>query len=116
MQFAPELFPVLRVLVDRSDAAGQFLLLGSALPALLRQARESLLDLVEVGPDRQRALWQCGGFPPSFLARSDADSLAWRLQAVQRQVESDLPQFGVNVPAPEMLPFWRMLAHLHGQV
>jgi predicted AAA+ superfamily ATPase len=57
-----------------------------------------------------------GGFPPSFLARSDADSLAWRLQAVQRHVESDLPQFGVNVPAPAMLRFWRMLAHLHGQV
>jgi hypothetical protein len=127
VQLAPELFPVLRVLIDRSDAPGQFLLLGSASPALLRQTSESLLgrvevvevtgfDLGEVGPERQRALWQRGGFPPSFLARGDADSLAWRLQAVQRHVESDLPQFGVNVPAPAMLRFWRMLAHLHGQV
>jgi hypothetical protein len=127
VQRAPELFPVLRVLIDRSDAPGQFLLLGSASPALLRQTSESLLgrvevvevagfDLAEVGVEGQRGLWLRGGFPPSFLARSDTDSLAWRLQAVQRHVEADLPQFGVNVPAPAMLRFWRMLAHLHGQV
>ena len=127
VQLAPDLFPVLRVLIDRSDAPGQYLLLGSASPALLRQTSESLLgrvevievggfDIEEVGAARQRALWQRGGFPPSFLAASDADSLAWRLQAVQRHVESDLPQFGVNVPAPAMLRFWRMLAHLHGQI
>jgi uncharacterized protein len=127
VQLAPELFAVLRVLIDRSDAPGQYLLLGSASPALLRQTSESLLgrvevievagfDVEEVGTARQRGLWQRGGFPPSFLAASDADSLAWRLQAVQRHVESDLPQFGVGVPAPAMLRFWRMLAHLHAQV
>lgn len=127
VQRAPDLFPVLRVLIDRSDAAGQYLLLGSASPALLRQTSESLLgrvevvevggfDLQEVGAARQRDLWQRGGYPLSFLAGSDADSLAWRVQAVQRHVESDLPQFGVNIPAPAMLRFWRMLAHLHGQI
>jgi len=127
VQRAPGLFALLRVLIDRSDAPGQFLLLGSASPALLRQTGESLLgrvevievtgfDLEEVGAARQQALWLRGGYPLSFLAANDADSLAWRLQAVQRHVESDLPQFGVNVPAPAMLRFWRMLAHLHGQV
>ena len=127
VQLAPELFAVLRVLIDRSDAPGQYLLLGSASPALLRQTSESLLgrvevvevggfDLAEVGAARQRELWQRGGYPPSFLAATDADSLAWRLQAAQRHVESDLPQFGVNVPAPAMLRFWRMLGHLHGQL
>jgi uncharacterized protein len=73
-------------------------------------------DIEEVGASAQQALWLRGGYPLSFLAASDADSLAWRLQAVQRHVESDLPQFGVNVPAPAMLRYWRMLAHLHGQV
>jgi uncharacterized protein len=57
-----------------------------------------------------------GGYPLSFLAADDADSLAWRLQAVQRHVGSDLPQFGVNIPAPSMLRFWRMLAQVHGQI
>jgi predicted AAA+ superfamily ATPase len=127
VQLAPELFPVLRVLIDRCDAPGQYLLLGSASPALLRQTSESLLgrvevvevggfDLGEVGAGHQRELWQRGGYPPSFLAAADADSLAWRLQAVQRHVESDLPQLGVNIPAPAMLRYWRMLAHLHGQI
>ena len=127
VQLAPDLFAVLRVLIDRSDAPGQFLLLGSASPALLRQTSESLLgrvevvevagfDLEEVGAAQQPALWLRGGYPLSFLAANDADSLAWRLQAVQRHVESDLPQFGVNIAAPAMLRFWRMLAHLHGQV
>lgn len=127
VQLAPALFPALRVLIDRSERNGQFLLLGSASPALLRQAGESLLgrvevievggfDIEEVTPAHAATLWLRGGYPRSFLAGSDADSLAWRIQAVQRHVELDLPQFGVNVPAPAMLRFWRMLAHLHGQV
>jgi len=127
VQLAPNLFPVLRVLIDQSPANGQFLLLGSASPALLQQAGESLLgrvevievggfDLSEVGPGKQTALWLRGGYPRSFLAASDADSMVWRTQAMQQHVQVDLPQFGVNVPAPAMLRFWRMLAHFHGQV
>jgi predicted AAA+ superfamily ATPase len=148
VQRRPELFPALRVLIDRSDAPGQFLLLGSASPALLRQAGESLLgraetievagfDLAEVADvaeveaaagaagARRRAsqatprtsrLWLRGGFPRSYLAASDEDSLAWRRQAIASHVELDLPQFGINVAAPAMLRFWRMLAHVHGQV
>lgn len=127
VQLAPGLFPVLRVLIDRSPANGQFLLLGSASPALLRQAGESLLgrvevieiggfDIQEITPARQVALWLRGGYPRSFLAADDSDSMAWRAQAIQRHVESDLPQFGVNVAAPAMLRLWRMLAHYHGQV
>ena len=127
VQLSPGLFPVLRVLIDRSANNGQFLLLGSASPALLRQAGESLLgrvevievggfDIEEVSAARQSRLWLRGGYPRSFLAASEADSMAWRLQAVQRHVESDLPQFGINLPAPAMLRFWRMLAHYHGQI
>lgn len=127
VQLSPGLFPVLRVLIDRSPRNGQFLLLGSASPALLRQAGESLLgrvevvevggfDLAETGFDAQNRLWQRGGYPRSFLAATDEDSVAWRQQAVARHVESDLPQFGVNVPAPAMLRFWTMLAHVHGQI
>ena len=128
------LFPVLRVLLDRSDAPGQYLLLGSASPALLRQAGESLLGRVETlevggfdlrevsgaatggGVDAATRLWVRGGFPRSYLAGSDEDSLAWRIGAIASHVEVDLPQFGVDVAAPAMLRFWRMLAHYHGQV
>ncbi|MFM9886590.1 MAG: ATP-binding protein [Burkholderiales bacterium] len=134
VQRAPGLFPVLRVLIDRSNAPGQYLLLGSASPALLRQAGESLLgrvetievsgfDLLEIGGSTARysataesRLWLRGGFPRSYLAASDEDSMAWRLNAIASHVEVDLPQFGVNIAAPAMLRFWRMLAHYHGQI
>lgn len=130
VQHAPELFKVLRVLIDRPERirqAGQYLLLGSASPALLRQTGEALtgrvelvevagFSLDEVGAKRQNDLWLRGGYPLAFLAASDEDSVAWRLNAVSRLLESDLPQFGINVPAPAMLRFWRMLAHYHAQV
>lgn len=134
VQRSPGLFPVLRVLIDRSNAVGQYLLLGSASPTLLRQAGESLLGRVETievgGFDMQevfegdktspaeavRKLWLRGGFPRSYLAASDGDSTAWRRNAIASHVEVDMPQFGVNVAAPAMLRFWRMLAHYHGQV
>jgi len=127
VQRAPGLFPVLRALIDRSDAMGQYLLLGSASPALLRQASESLLgrvevievtgfNLDEVGLHRQQALWLRGGYPRAFLADNDADSVVWREQAIGRFVEQDLRQLGLEIAPLAMMRFWRMLAHFHGQI
>ncbi|MEQ1880675.1 MAG: ATP-binding protein [Burkholderiales bacterium] len=134
VQRRPGLFPVLRVLLDRSNMPGQYLLLGSASPLLLRQTGESLLGRVETievggfdlrevsevappsGVEPDTRLWVRGGFPRSYLADSDEDSLAWRNGAIASHVEMDLPQFGVDVAAPAMLRFWRMLAHFHGQI
>ena len=127
IQHAPDLFGVLRVLIDRHPRPGQFLLLGSASPRLLHQSGESLLGRIEVieiagfslaeaGADKASALWRRGGYPLSFTAATEADSVAWRKQAVARFIDVDLPQFGGNVPAPAMLRFWSMLAHYHGQI
>lgn len=134
VQRQPGLFPLLRVLMDRSDAPGQFLLLGSASPVLLRQAGESLLgrvetievggfDLQEVSADAGRfsdeatlQLWLRGGFPRAYLAASDNDSFVWRSHAVADHVQVDLPQFGVNTAAPQMWRFWNMLTHYHAQI
>ena len=133
VQLQPGLFPTLRVLLDRSNKSGQFLLLGSASPALLRQAGESLLGRVETvevggftlqevasveGFDRRIVdrLWLRGGFPRSYLADSDEDSAVWLNNAVNNDVSVDLPQFGINVAAPAMLRFWTMLGHFHGQI
>ena len=133
VQLQPGLFPTLRVLLDRSNKSGQFLLLGSASPALLRQAGESLLGRVETvevggftlqevasveGFDRRIVdrLWLRGGFPRSYLADSDEDSAVWLNNAVNNHVSVDLPQFGINVAAPAMLRFWTMLGHFHGQI
>jgi hypothetical protein len=134
VQRRPALFPVLRTLIDRDDTPGRYLLLGSASPALLRQAGESLLgrvevvevagfDLAEVCPPatpwdagRADALWLRGGFPRAWLAASDEDSIAWRRQAIAAHAEVDLPQLGIGIAGPAMLRFWRMLAHVHGNI
>lgn len=114
-------------MIDREDRPGQYLLLGSASPKLLRQTSESLLgrvevveaagfDLQEVGASNAARLWLRGGFPPAYTAAGDEDANAWCSNAIARFVESDLPQFGVNVAAPTMMRFWAMLGHVHGQL
>jgi len=127
VQRRPNLFPILRVLVDRDPLPARFLILGSASPGLLHQSSESLAGrleivtmggfcLAEVGLDARTEHWLRGGFPLSFLAPSEADSLAWRKNFVQTFLERDLPQLGIRVPAYTMLRFWTMLAHYHGQI
>jgi hypothetical protein len=127
VQRRPELFPVLRVLADRRAKPARFLILGSASGDLLRQNSESLagrmerigiggFSLREVGARAGQTLWRRGGFPLSYLADSEADSLAWRKQFMQTLLERDFPQWGVRVPAAALLRFWTMLAHYHGQV
>lgn len=127
IQRRPELFPLLRVLADRTPLPARFLILGSASPTLLRQTSESLagrvetviiggLTLQDVGSAAHERHWLRGGFPLSFLAASDKDSIAWRKNFVQTFLERDLPQLGIGTPAPTLLRFWTMLAHYHGQV
>lgn len=127
VQRRPELFPLLRVLADRADSPARFLILGSASPGLLRQSSESLagrlelmemqgFSLAEVGMEAAPGLWLRGGFPRSYLAQNDGDSLIWRRDFIRTLLESDLPQLGVRVPAPTLQRFWAMLAHFHGQL
>lgn len=127
VQRRPELFPVLRVLADRKPLPARFLILGSASPELLRQSSESLagrietiefsgFGLDEVGVSALNRHWLRGSFPRAFLARSNAESLIWRRQFIQTLLERDVPQLGINVPAPALLRFWTMLAHYHGNI
>jgi len=125
IQLAPELFSVLRVLVDRLGNAARFLVLGSASPDIVRGASESLagrvefveltgFGLAEIGGEADK-LWLRGGFPRSFLARTEADSRAWREDFIRTFLERDLPALGIRVPSAAMRRFWTMLAHYHGQ-
>jgi len=127
VQRRPDLFPVLRVLVDRRENPARFLILGSASGDLLRQSSESLagrmeklviggFSLPEMGTEAEQRLWLRGGFPPSYLAASDADSALWRKSFIQTLLERDFPQWGVRVPAIALQRFWTMVAHYHGQV
>ncbi len=126
VQHRPDLFPVLRVLADRTPLPARFLVLGSASPALLRQGSESLagrlgyhelggFDLAEVGSDRWDRLWLRGGFPRSWLAPDEAASHEWRRDFIRSFVERDLPGLGITLPSRLLHDFWTMLAHYHGQ-
>lgn len=126
IQYRPELFPVLRVLADRQPLPAQFLILGSASPILIRTAAESLagrletipvsgFSLAEVGQQALNTHWLRGGYPLSYLAANDENSLVWRRNFVQTFLERDLPQWGISIPAATLLRFWTMLAHYHGQ-
>lgn len=126
-QRLPELFPPLRVLLDRPDVPAKFLLTGSASPDLVKGLSESLagrmgmvdlagFDLRETGGNEFRRLWLRGGFPRSFLAPDDAASAEWREAFVRTFLERDLPQLGITIPAVTLRRFWTMVAHYHGHV
>ena len=123
----PRLFPELRGVIDgerrAGRTAGRFLLLGSASLDLLHQAGESLagrIRYVNIGPFQplevsdQNRLWLRGGFPESFLANDDEDSLQWRADFVRSYYERELNSFGLRLPTETMRRFWTMLAHRQG--
>jgi uncharacterized protein len=129
VQRRPDLFPVLRALVDAHRTPGRYLILGSASPDLLRQASESLagrvrylelgpLTIDEVGRSRENLdrLWLRGGFPESYLAEGEDASLDWRRAFVATFLERDLASLAPGLPSERVRRFWQMMAHRHGQL
>lgn len=127
IQRKPELFALLRALVDQDRRPGRFLILGSASPAIMRHASDSLAGriiyhelapccLAETGTDSVRQLWLRGGYPDSFLAATDKESQIWRQAFIATYLERDIPQLGIRIPSAQLGRFWSMLAHLNGQL
>jgi uncharacterized protein len=131
IQQKPELFSLLRALVDIDRRSGRFMILGSASRDLIRQSGETLagrIHYIELSPftwpeletsaatggwDFKKHWWR-GGFPPAFLTGDEAQSAAWRRDLIQDYLSRDIPRFGFAIPAPAMRRFWTMLAHYHG--
>ena len=136
VQRLPNVFSVLRGVIDQrrrhGETGGQFLLLGSASGVLLQQTSESLAGRVaqleltpflarEVLPHSAAAvdlnsLWVRGGFPLSWMAASDADSLVWRDVFITTYLEKDIPALGPRLPATTLRRLWTMLAHNQGEL
>jgi predicted AAA+ superfamily ATPase len=132
IQRLPQVFTILRGAIDRrrraGEKAGQFLILGSASLDLLRQSSESLTGRIaykELTPltaqeihrhqgTEDDRLWLRGGFPESFLARSEAESFKWRQTFIRNYLEREVPQFGPRIPAVTLRRLWTMLAHQQG--
>jgi len=126
VQRRPEIFECLRVLMDRADQPARFLLLGSASPHLVRGVTESLagrvafvdmqgFSLFELETGDQDRLWIRGGFPRSFLAGSEAASMAWRKDFIRTFIEKDFVSLGLGATPSSLGRLWRMTAHYHGQ-
>jgi len=131
IQRVPELFPILRSVIDENRRNGQFIILGSASPDLIRQSSETLAGRVSYfeltpflfkeisehsSPNKLRKLWLRGGFPRSYLASDEKESFEWRLNFIRTFLERDIPQLGFRIPAKTLERFWKMCAHLHGQL
>lgn len=129
VQRSPEIFAILRGVIDRRRRAGhrtgQFLILGSASLDLLQQSSESLagrisyatfsgLKPTEIGSDNFDNLWLRGGFPNSFLSIDNTNSFNWRQIFISTYLERDVPQFGSRIPAATLRQLWTMLAHSQG--
>ncbi|MCI0740386.1 MAG: ATP-binding protein [Gemmataceae bacterium] len=127
IQRQQELFTTLRPLADRKIGRAKVLILGSAAPELVRGVSDTLagrvafIDLTgfqlrKVGWAHARKLWLRGGFPRSFLARSNLLSFEWRRDFLRTFLERDVPQLGIRIPTESLRRFWMMLAHFHGQI
>jgi predicted AAA+ superfamily ATPase len=127
IQRMPDLFPVLRVLIDKDRRPGRFLILGSASLHLLQKSSETLagrIELIEltgfalseVGVDDLMRHWLRGSFPLSFLATSDNNSFVWRKNFIRTFMEGDVGQLQSRVSTAALVRFWTMLAHYHSQI
>lgn len=126
IQRRPDLFPALRVLIDRNPKV-RFLILGSASRDLIAQSSETLagrMSFLEMGGftldtfqnQKMNVLWIRGGFPRSFLAQNDVSSFQWRQDFISTFLERDVPNLGIKIPPMILRRFWMMLSHYHGQI
>jgi uncharacterized protein len=129
IQLLPELFSVLRSIIDQNRQNGRFILLGSASRELIKQTSESLagriglveihpfsLDEVHENPDFQfNKFWLRGGYPESYLSENDDDSKLWRENFIRTYIERDIPQLGFQIPALQLRRLLTMCAHNQGQ-
>lgn len=125
IQRAPNLFSLLRVLVDQDENSQRYLILGSASQELIKQSSETLagrIAYIELTPfsygevDHLDKLWIRGGFPKSYLAETTQDSFDWREFYIRTFLEQDIPNLGLKIPPVALRRFWIMLANYHGQL
>lgn len=127
IQRLPEIFTILRSVIDDRRRSGQFLILGSASGDLLRQSSESLagriahlelapFGICEISDCATNKLWLRGGFPSGLLTEDDQASFRWRQNFVRTFLERDIPQLGIRISAASIERLWRMCAHYHSQL
>ena len=127
IQRMPELFPVLRTVIDKHRTPGRFIILGSANPSIMKDSSESLagriaykelhpFNITETGFENIKKHWLQGGFPGAFSQDNIEYAKIWLENFVTTYIERDLPALGLNTTPTTLRNFWTMLAHNHGNI
>lgn len=127
VQRRPDLFPIIRYLLDRKENDMKLLILGSASRELIQQSSESLagrisylevhpFSLEELSAPTQETLWLRGGYPLAYLAQNDQNAFSWLAAYIRTYLEQDIPNLGLSIPAETLRRFWMMLVHNHGNI
>lgn len=127
IQLMPELFSVLRPMIDMKREPGRFIILGSASPILLRQSSQSLagriayielpgFNLLELETESQNKLWLKGGFPDAFLSKDNDIWQQWMDNFIRTYINTDLPALGLDINRNSLWNLWTMLSHVNAQV
>ncbi len=127
IQTMPQLFPLLRSMIDGNRLPGRFILLGSASPDLIRDSSESLagriayielttFNLSEIPNKTLDRLWLQGGFPDAYLAKDTEIVSIWHLNYIRTYVERDLPNLGLAVDKNVLMKLLQMLSHIHASI
>lgn len=128
IQRMPELFPILRSMIDLKREPGRYIILGSASPELIRDSSESLagriayeeltpFNILEINQQYDMQMhWLDGGFPPALLASKSLVRKKWLNNFIKTYIERDLPMLGLDINVNTLQRFWTMLAHMHGNL
>ena len=130
IQNKPEIFSTLRGIIDKNRKNGRFILLGSVSPELIKGVSESLagrISFIELTPFTINEIknlksfnfnkfWLRGGYPESFLAKTNEASCRWRENFIKTFIERDIPQLEIKISSIKLRRFIRMCAHFHGQL
>lgn len=126
IQVRPELFALLRALVDQKREPARFIILGSASPYIVKNNSETLAGRIayhELAPfslseismvTDWRTHWFRGGLPNALLAPSDTLSQRWLSDFTDTFIERDLQRLRFDVPGPVLRRLLSMVGHLHG--
>jgi len=127
IQLMPELFSVLRPIIDMKRETGRFIILGSASPVLMRQSAQSLagriayielsgFNLLELEPESLNKLWLKGGFPDAFLSKDTEIWQQWLDNFIKTYINTDLPILGLDIDRNTIRNLWTMLSHVDAQI
>lgn len=128
VQRRPDLFPVIRGVIDQHRVPARFIILGSASPELLKQSSESLAGRIiyteltgllidEIsGTHGMNDLWMHGGFPEPFTMHDTELTKDWFHLFILTYIERDLPFLGLSADPLLLNRLLQMLAHNHGML